>query len=173
MNKKKSFAIVLFVVTLMTYFSLTSFTLKTPDSQVSDISIAHSEKLSRTGFCANESYVISKYFFNYIVLDSILNELRKEPHWADGELTMFSDNCKKYLLDGSSNPRKFVIVINGTTGDISINGRKDLHDKFDYLPGFEMSNKSRLYRQIYLAMEEAKDRGIYDLVFTEYKINLK
>ena len=172
MNKNNSFAIVLFVVTMMTYISLTSFMLKTPDCQVSDISIKHSEKLSGTGFCANETNV-TKYFFNYIVLDSILNELRKEPHWTDGELTMFRDNCKKYLLDGSSNPRKFVIVINDSTGDISINGRKDLHEKFDFLGGFEMSNKNRLYRQVFLAMEEAKDRGIYKLVFTEYKINLR
>ena len=45
------------------------------------------------------------------------------------------------------------------------------HNKFQMLPtGYQMSNKSRLYRQVSSAIQEARSRGIYKKVFKEFKV---
>ena len=144
-------------------------TAETRNDQILDFPTS-SDKQSEPAFFATPSSLLRKWLFNYIVLDSLINELQKEPLWTAGELKIFRDNCKRCLLDDTSNPREFVIVINESSGDININGRQDLHDIFDMLPtGYEMSNKDRLYRQVKLAMEEAKNRGIYNQIFIEIK----
>lgn len=146
-----------------------AFTAETRNDQILDLPTS-SDIQSEAAIFATPSGVLRKWLFNYIVLDGFLNECQKDPNWTAGELKIFRDNCKKYLLDKSPNPRKFVIVINESSGDISINGRLDLHDIFYMLPtGYKMSNKDRLYHQVKLAMEEAKNRGIYDLIFKEIK----
>ena len=149
MKKKNLFIIALFIVTLIT-IPTTSFAAGTPNAP---------------------SDVIRKWTFNYVALDSIINKLEQELGYTAGELTMFRDNCKKYLLKTASNPRRFIIVINEDTGEVRINGRCDLHNKFQMLPtGYQMSNKSRLYRQVSSAIQEARSRGIYKKVFKEFKV---
>ena len=107
-----------------------------------------------------------EYLFNYDALDSYLNEKQKDPDWTDWELTMLRDNCKKYLKESWKPSDKYIILINDDTWDITINWQKNLEDVFDMLPTwYEMSNKDGLYRQVILALEEARDRGIYDLIF--------
>ena len=76
MKKKNLFIIALFIVTLIT-IPTTSFAAGTPNAP---------------------SDVIRKWTFNYVALDSIINKLEQEPGYTAGELTMFRDNCKKYLL---------------------------------------------------------------------------
>ena len=167
MNKNKLFIFALLIATLMITFSFLSCGVRTTKGQVLDFPTS-SYDASYSAISANPSDVLRTITFDYIALDSIINELSKDPLWTDGELTMFRDNCRRFLLDESHNPRKFVIVINESTEDISINGRQDLHDTFRTLPtGYEMGNQARLYRQVKYAIEEARHHGIYNLIFKE------
>ena len=51
-----------------------------------------------------------------------------------------------------------------------MNWKIDLQNKFYMLPTwYKMNNKDKLYHQIKLAMDEAKNRWIYDLIFKEFK----
>ena len=166
--RNKLFFIAKFFATLGALFLSASCSVGSPKDQV--VLPKSYSKQSEAVVVANSSDVLTKLLFDYITLDSLLNEFQKDPDWTDGELTMFRDNCRKFLLDESPNPREFVIVINESTGDISINGRQDLHDIFMMLPtGYEMSNKSGLYSQVKSAIQEAKNRGIYNLVFKEIR----
>lgn len=170
MKKNKLFTIALFLATLMANFSLSTFASGTPNGQVFDMFTTHPEEFSGTSVFP-PSDMIRKWAFDYVALDRIINKLEQEPNYTAGELTMFRDNCRKYLLRTATNPRRFVIVINEDTGEVIINGRRDLHNKFKFLPtGYEMSNESRLYRHLFLAMEEARSRGIYEQVFKEVKV---
>lgn len=109
------------------------------------------------------------FVFNYNALDNYLNEQQKNPNRTDWELTMFRDNCKKYLKK-EWDKSNIIISINDDTEDITINWQKGLENIFQTLPTwYEMSNKSRLYRQITSALEEAKNRGIYELIFKTRK----
>lgn len=109
------------------------------------------------------------FLFNYNALDNYLNEQQKDPNWTDWELTMFRDNCRKYLKK-EWDMSNLVILINDDTGDITINWQKDLENIFQTLPTwYEMSNKARLYRQITSALEEAKSRGVYEQIFKTKK----
>ena len=111
-----------------------------------------------------------KFLFNYDALDSYLNEQQKNPNRTDWEITMLRDNCRNNLSDVLTNSKEYTITINESTWYITINGEMGLEDKFDMLPTwYKMSNKSRLYRHIKLAMDEAKNRGIYDQIFKEIK----
>ena len=166
--KNKFFTIAQIIATLGALFFSASCATRTPNGQV--VLPKSSSKQSETVIAANSSDVLTKLLFDYNELDSLINEFQKDPYWTDGELTMFRDNCRKFLLDESPNRREFVIVINESTGDISINGRQDLHDIFMMLPtGYEISSKSGLYSQVKSAIQEAKDRGIYNLVFKEIR----
>lgn len=109
-----------------------------------------------------------EFLFNYDALDNYLNEQQKSPDWTNWELTMFRDNCKKYLTKTANNLKEFVISINERNWDIIINWQKNLENIFQTLPTwYEMSNKARLYRQVISALEEAKYREIFDKIFTE------
>ena len=86
---------------------------------------------------------------------------------------MLRDNCKKYLVETAENLKEFTISINESNWDISINWQKWLEDKFATLPTwYEMSNKSRLYRQLRLSMESAEKLGIFNQIFKEVKKEL-
>lgn len=107
--------------------------------------------------------------FNYNALNNYLNEQQKNPDWTDWELTMFRDNCKNHLKK-DQDMSKLTISINDDTLDITINWQKGLENIFYMLPTwYEMSKKARLYRQVLSALEEAKYRGIYDLIFKTKK----
>lgn len=107
-----------------------------------------------------------KFLFNYDSLDSYINEEQKKPNWIAWELKIFRNNCKNNLSDS----KEYILIINESTREIMIDGQTDLKNKFYTLPtGYEMSDKDRLYRQIKLAMEEAKMRWIYDEIFKEIK----
>lgn len=109
------------------------------------------------------------FLLNYDALDKYLNEQQKNPNRTDWELTMLRNNCKKYLKK-TLNPKEYKILVNESTGDITINWQEDLKDKFNMLPTwYKMSNKSGLYRQVKLAMDEAKSRWIYEQIFKEIK----
>ena len=111
-----------------------------------------------------------KFILNYDALDSYLKEWQKKPHWTDGQLTLLRNNCKNNILDILSNSKEFIITINETTGEITINWEKNLQEKFYMLPScYDMNDKARLYRQIKQALEEAKNRWIYDQIFKEIK----
>lgn len=111
--------------------------------------------------------------FNYTVLNDYLNEQQKNPQRTDGELTMLRDNCKNYIKKEWKNSDNFVIKINDETLDISINWQSWLENIFKTLPTwYRMSNKVRLYSQVISAIQEAKDRGIYEQIFeTKKKLN--
>ncbi len=111
-----------------------------------------------------------KFLFNYDALDNYLNEQQKNPNRTDWEITMLRDNCRNNLSDVLTNSQEYTITINESTWDITINGKIGLEDKFDMLPTwYKMNNKDRLYRQIRLAMERAKNNWIYDQFFKEIK----
>lgn len=111
-----------------------------------------------------------KFLFDYTTLNDYLNELQKDPNHREWELSILRDNCKNNLLDALSSPKEYVLIINESTWEITINGESDLENKFYMIPtSYEMSNKSRLYRQIKFAMDEAKKRWIYDQIFKEIK----
>lgn len=112
-----------------------------------------------------------EFLFNYEALDNYLNEQQKNPNRTNGELTVFRDNCKKYLIETSTNLKELVISINNSNWNVSINWQKWLEDKFYMLPTwYEMSNKSRLYRQVKLSMEEAERLGVFDKIFKEVRV---
>ncbi len=114
-----------------------------------------------------------EFIFNYNALDNYLNEHQKDPNRTDWELTMLRNNCKKYLDITKKDLKNFIISINDDTWDISINWQKNLQDKFDTLPTwYKMNKKSKLYRQVKFAMEEAKERWIYDQIFKEIREEL-
>lgn len=111
-----------------------------------------------------------KFLFNYERLNNYLIEWQKDPNWTDWELTVFRDNCRNNIANVLNNPEECIITINESTWEIKINGESDLQDKFYMIPTwFKMSNKAKLYRQIKLAMEEARNRWIYNQVFKEIK----
>ena len=115
---------------------------------------------------------IRTYVMNYKVLNEIITEGQKDPDWVDGELTIFKENCEKYILKKSDNLEKVIIVMNTTKKDVTINGRSMNYiiKHFYFMPtGFEMSEKSKVFRQLYFALDEAQDRGIYNQVFTEIR----
>ena len=114
-----------------------------------------------------------KFLFNYDALDNYLNEQQKNPDWTDWELTMLRDNCKKHIKKDWNKSNEYIISINEDTWDISIDWQTNLQDKFQMLPTwYKMDNKTRLYRQIKLSMEEAEQRWIYEKVFKEVREEL-
>ena len=114
-----------------------------------------------------------KFLFNYDALDNYLNEQQKNPDWTDLELTMLRDNCKKHIKKDWNKSNEYIISINEDTWDISIDWQTNLQDKFQMLPTwYKMDNKTRLYRQIKLSMEEAEQRWIYEKVFKEVREEL-
>jgi len=111
-----------------------------------------------------------KFIFNYEALNSYIDEEQKKPDRTAGELKILRNNCKNNLSDTLSNPKKYILIINESTWDISINWQTDLKDKFYMLPTwYKISNKDSLYRQVKLAIDEAKDRWIYDQIFKEIR----
>lgn len=111
-----------------------------------------------------------KFLFNYNALDNYLNEQQKNPNRTDGEITMLRNNCKENLVDTLYNSKEYIIIINESSWEVSINWQTDLQDKFDMLPTwYKMSNKDKLYRQVKLAMERTKNNWIYNQIFKEIK----
>ena len=111
-----------------------------------------------------------KFLFNYDALNNYINEEQKKPNRTAWELKILRNNCKNNLSNVLSDSKEYILIINESTWEITINGQKDLKDKFYTLPtGYKMSNKDRLYRQIKFAMDEAKKRWIYDQIFKEIK----
>ena len=119
---------------------------------------------------------MEELILNYEALNNYLNEQWNNPDYTAWELEMLRDNCqKKEMKDNKWNvPREFTISINHETWDVTVNW-KNVEEIFDTLWTFEMSKKNEIYRHVILALEEAKGRGIYDLVFkTKKKLdNLK
>lgn len=114
-----------------------------------------------------------EFLFNYDALDNYLKEQQKNPNRTNWELTVFRDNCKKYLIETSSNLKELVISINDSNWNVSINWQTDLSEKFYTLPTwYEMDNKSKLYRQLKLSMEEAERLGVFDQIFKEVWVEL-
>jgi hypothetical protein len=111
-----------------------------------------------------------KFIFNYDALNSYINEEQKKPDRTAWELKILRNNCKNNLIYNLSNPKEYIIIIDESTWDISINGQTDLQERFYTLPTwYKMNNKDRLYRQVKFALEEAKKRWIYDQIFKEIK----
>ena len=105
-------------------------------------------------------------------LSDYIDEWQKSPEWTDWQLTMFRDNCRDYFKNELDTLETCIITINDATRDITINGESNLQDKFNTIPTwYEIDNKTKLYRQVKFAMDEAKMRGIYDEVFKEIKEN--
>jgi hypothetical protein len=114
-----------------------------------------------------------KFLFNYDALDNYLNEQQKNQDRTDWELTMLRDNCKKHLKKDWDKSNEYIISVNEDTWDVSINWQTNLQDKFQMLPTwYKMDNKTRLYRQIKLSMEEAEVRWIYEKIFKEIREEL-
>ena len=114
-----------------------------------------------------------KILFNYDALDDYLNEQQKSQDWTDWELTMLRDNCKKYIKKDWNKSNEYVISVNEDTWDVSINWQTDLENKFNMLPTpYEMSNKTKLYRQVMFSMEEAEMLWIYKNIFKEIREEL-
>ena len=114
-----------------------------------------------------------KFLFNYDALDNYLNEQQKNPDWTDWELTLLRDNCKKHIKKEWNKSNEYIISVNEDTWDVSINWQTNLEDKFQMLPTwYKMDNKTRLYRQIKLSMEEAEERWIYEKIFKEIREEL-
>lgn len=109
-----------------------------------------------------------KFILNYSALDNYLTEWQKNPHRTDGQLTLLRDNCKNNLTSILWNPKEYEIVINESNWEIIINWEKDLQNKFYTLPpSYRMNEKNRLYLQVKQALEEAKNRWVYNQIFTE------
>ena len=109
-----------------------------------------------------------KFLFNYDALNSYINEEEKKPDWTAWELKILRNNCKNNLLNILSDSKEYILIINESTWEITINGETDLQDRFYTLTtGYKMSNKDKLYRQIKFAIDEAKNRWIYDKIFKE------
>ena len=105
--------------------------------------------------------------FNCGALDNYLEKQQTDPNRTDWELTIFRDNCKKYAKNEKN---EYIININELTWNVSINGQIDLQDKFYMLPTwFDIDNKTKLYRQVKQALEEAKNRWIYNQIFKEIR----
>jgi len=114
-----------------------------------------------------------KYTLNYEALNSYINKQQKNANRTDGELTMLRDNCKKYLAGTAKDLKEFYISINEDSWDITINWQKWLEDKFNMIPTwYEMSNKSRLYRQVKFSIEAAERLGVFDKIFKEIRVEL-
>ena len=114
-----------------------------------------------------------KFLFNYNALDDYLNEQQKSENWTDWELTMLSNNCKEYIEKNWNNSNEYIIIVNEDTWDVSINWETDLENKFKMLPTpYEMSNKTKLYRQVKRSMEEAEILWIYEKIFVEVREEL-
>lgn len=111
-----------------------------------------------------------KFIFKYDALNDYLTENQKNPNRTDGELTLLRDNCRSNLTDVLFSQKEYIIIINETTWEIKINGERNLEDKFYTIPTwYKMTNRDRLYHQVKQAMEEAKNRWIYDQIFKEIK----
>ena len=105
--------------------------------------------------------------FNCAALDNYLEERQKNPDRTDWELTMLRDNCKRYIKNEKN---EYIININELTWNVSINGQTDLQDKFYMLPTwYDIDNRTKLYRQVKQALEEAKTRWIYNQIFKEIR----
>jgi len=113
---------------------------------------------------------MEELILNYESLNNYLNEQKNIPGYAAWELEMLRDNCqRKEMKDNNWNiPKEFTISINHETWDVTINW-KNVEEIFDTLWTFDMSKKNKIYRQVILALDEAKDRGIYDLIFKTKK----
>lgn len=113
-----------------------------------------------------------KFLFNYDALNNYINEEEKKPDRTAWELKILRNNCKNNLSNVLSDSKEYILIINESTWEITINGQTDLQDKFYMLPiWYKMNNKDRLYRQIKFAMDEAKNRWIYNQIFKEIKEN--
>ena len=111
-----------------------------------------------------------KFLLNYKTLNDYINEHQKDLDRTDWELTIFRDNCKKYLTETLNKSSEYYMIINEDTWEITINWQTDLKNKFYMIPTwYEMNNKDKLYHQVKLAMEEAKNRWIYDKIFKEIR----
>ena len=109
---------------------------------------------------------MEELILNYETLDNYINEQKNISGYTAWELKMLRDNCQnEKMRDNNWNiPKEFTISINHETGDVTINW-KNVEEIFDTLWTFDMSKKSKIYRQIRLAINEAKDNGVYDLIF--------
>ena len=103
---------------------------------------------------------------NYEALNNYLNEQKNIPGYTAWELEMLRDNCQRKEMKDSNwdVPKEFTISINHETWDVTVNW-KNVEEIFDTLWTFDMSKKRKIYRQIVLALKEAEDRGVYDLIF--------
>ena len=111
-----------------------------------------------------------KFLLNYDALNDYLIEWQKDPNRTNGQLTLLRDNCKNNLTNVLSNSKEYIITIDESTWDITINWEKDLQEKFlMFSSSYWMDKKSRLYRQVKQALEEAKYRWIYNQIFKEIR----
>ena len=116
---------------------------------------------------------MEEFILNYEVLDNYINEQKNIPWRTDWELTMLRNNCKNNIKDDNwDTPNKINISINHETWDITVNWQ-NVENLFDTLPTFEMSKKNKIYRQITHALQEARERRIYEQVFEVFETKKK
>ena len=109
-----------------------------------------------------------KFKFNYNTLNKYIEEWQKDKNRTDWELTILRDNFKNLLVDVLNKWKEYIISINESTWEVTINWKSGLEDQFYMIPSwYPMSNKSKLYRQIKGAMDEAENYWIYDEIFEE------
>lgn len=113
-----------------------------------------------------------EFILNFDKLNSYIDEWQKDEDRTDWELTMLRDNCRDCFKNELDNLNQYILIVNESTRDITINGQTDLQDKFNTIPSwYEIDNKTKIYRQVKMAMDEAKTRWIYDETFKEIKEN--
>ena len=108
------------------------------------------------------------YLFNFTLLDTYINKHQQSSDRENGELTMFRDNCKKYVPDILWTSQLCTLSLDPDTGDVFFNWSSLPLQQFILLPGVPINQKMWVYRQVLLAIEEAQTRGVRG-VFTEVK----
>ena len=112
-----------------------------------------------------------KYIFNINELNNYLDEQQKNPDWVDWELTILRNNCMNNIFEILEMPKECTITINEDNWEVKINNQSNLWEKFYLMPSwFEIDKKDWVYRQVKFAMDEAKNRWIFDHIFKEIKV---
>lgn len=104
-----------------------------------------------------------KFIIDIQKINNYITQAQKKPNRTDWELTMFCLNCKKLRINWN-----LIIEINENSWEIKINWMTNIYEKFKFIPTwYKIDEKTKLYRQVKLAMSEAKNYWIYESVFKE------
>ena len=103
-----------------------------------------------------------EFIVNYENLDNLIIQWQRNPERTDWELTMLRNNLKNTTQDLN----ELRITINESNWEIKINWKNEIN--FKTIPTwYNIDKKIRKYRQVKQAMEEAKNRWIYNEIFKE------